>query len=104
MRQTSSSGFVLTSALMLLLSQTVAAEVWQQHRLDRPVTARFEPPRLTDAQLHQLLDELTPKRQELPWLYVDWELDLGEARARAAREDKPLLIISAADGNPVGRC
>ena len=65
---------------------------------------RVKQTQVDDAQFPKLFAAITPSRSELPWLYLDWELDVSEARSRAAREDRPLLILIAADGNPAGRC
>jgi hypothetical protein len=44
-----------------------------------------------------------PQPGESPWREIPWLTSLEAARAKAAREDKPLLIFTAADGNPLGR-
>ena len=80
------------------------AALWFSSCVSAQELRPIEEPHLADEQFGKLLAALAPKRQELPWLHIDWELDLSEARLRASREDKPMLIISAADGNPAGRC
>ena len=34
---------------------------------------------------------------------IDWVTNITEARRRAAAEDKPLIIFTAADGSPLSR-
>lgn len=52
------------------------------------------------ARLHAMIKPLAGEfawRDEIPWL-----LSLGEARAKAVAEGKPILIWNAADGSPLG--
>lgn len=50
--------------------------------------------------LHALIQ---PQPGESPWRQIDWLTDVTEARLRAVRENKPVLIFTAADGSPLGR-
>ncbi len=52
------------------------------------------------AKLHALI---RPPAGEFAWRdEIPWLLSLGEARAKAAAEGKPILIWNAADGSPLG--
>ena len=42
-----------------------------------------------------------PGKQHL-WMEIPWEISVQDARERAAREDKPLLLFRAANGHPLG--
>ena len=42
-----------------------------------------------------------PGKQHL-WMEIPWEISVHEARERAARENKPLLLFRAANGHPLG--
>ena len=42
-----------------------------------------------------------PSPDELDWLKIDWLIDLGEARRRAAGEGKPIFLWEM-DGHPLG--
>lgn len=59
-----------------------------------------EPSPAEFARLHALIK---PQAAESPWREVPWLTSLREAREKAIADDKPLLIITAADGNPVSR-
>ncbi|HUF64232.1 MAG TPA: hypothetical protein VMN36_19300 [Verrucomicrobiales bacterium] len=50
--------------------------------------------------LHRLVQ---PAEGESPWRKIAWLTDITSARKRAAEEDKPLVIFTAADGSPLGR-
>jgi hypothetical protein len=55
-------------------------------------------------ELHHLL---RPQRHELPWNKIPWILSITEARAKAAAEGKPLLIVvggGAGFANVFGQC
>lgn len=55
--------------------------------------------RLSPAEFTRLHGAMTPKGER--WADIPWETDLGAARARAAREGKPLLMW-VMDGHPLG--
>ena len=65
-----------------------------------------------DTQIDQIDDDddftrlykmIKPQPGESPWREIDWVTNITEARRRAAAEDKPLVIFTAADGSPLGR-
>lgn len=64
------------------------------HSLDGPSMTPMRP-------MQSLRDLIRPRPDELHWLRIPWETCLGPARARAASEDKPLLLWNM-DGNPLG--
>jgi hypothetical protein len=52
--------------------------------------------------LHALV---RPAEKEAPWSDIPWMTSLWQARERAAREGKPLLIWGAGGGgHPLGLC
>jgi len=52
--------------------------------------------------LHSLV---RPVEKEAPWSDIPWMTSLWQARERAAREGKPLLIWGAGGGgHPLGLC
>ena len=54
---------------------------------------------LVPSQFAKLHAAMAPKGER--WTEIPWETDLGEARRRAAREGKPLLMW-VMDGHPLG--
>jgi len=73
---------MMTLLLSLILSQDVSVESVEK--------------------LHALI---RPAEQEAPWADIPWMPSLWQARERAAREGKPLLIWGAGGGgHPLGLC
>ena len=62
--------------------------------------AQEEIPAADFERLHALIK---PQPGESPWREIPWLTRVREARRRAAAEDKPLVIFTAADGSPLGR-
>jgi hypothetical protein len=58
---------------------------------------------ISNAEFARLTREIKPKRGQSTWREVSWLTDVTEARRRAAREGKPILVFMAADGSPLGR-
>lgn len=57
---------------------------------------------LTRARFERLHAALRPQPGETPWLEIPWLTRLTEAREKAAREGKPLLVwIAAGGGHPL---
>ena len=46
---------------------------------------------------------IKPQPGESPWREIAWLTSIREARERAVIENKPLVVYTAADGNPLGR-
>ena len=46
---------------------------------------------------------IRPQADESPWRDIDWMTSIRAARQRAAAEDKPVLVFTAADGSPLAR-
>lgn len=44
---------------------------------------------------------IKPRPDETRWEEIPWEVDLWDARRKAAREGKPLMLWEM-DGNPMG--
>lgn len=78
----------------LVISLTVWAGV---ARAREPVA---EIPAQDFERLHALI---RPQPGESPWRDIPWLTSIRDARERAAREDKPIVIFTAADGSPLGR-
>ena len=73
---------MLSLVLAVLLSQEVSVEAFEK--------------------LHTLI---RPAEKEAPWADIPWMTSLWQARERAAREGKPLLIWGAGGGgHPLGLC
>ena len=49
----------------------------------------------------RLQASIRPRPEEQRWLEIPWEVDLWEARRRAAEENKPIFMW-AMNGNPLG--
>ncbi len=50
--------------------------------------------------LHKLIQ---PQPGESPWREIPWFTSITEARQQSVRENKPIVIFTAADGSPLGR-
>ena len=83
------SSSIFAAALALLL----APAAWAQERIAE----------LSPDDFGRLYAEIKPQAGESPWREVPWLTDVTEARRRAAAEDKPLVIFTAADGSPLSR-
>ncbi len=44
---------------------------------------------------------IKPRKEELRWTEIPWEINLWEARQKASRQNQPLFIW-AMNGNPLG--
>ena len=77
--------------LKLLVAGAVAAAA---------VTARAAEP-INPAKFEQLHALIKPKAAEEKWAQIPWLASLWEARQRAAREGKPILLWEM-DGHPLG--
>jgi hypothetical protein len=62
-----------------------------------------EPPEVPPAEFARLFEDLRPARDEGAWREIPWLTSVRAARERAVAEDKPILILTAADGCPIGR-
>lgn len=83
--------------LYALASLLVAAAGLVQARGNEPL------PSLDASDLPRLLAEIKPQPGESPWREIPWLTSVTEARQRAAKEDKPIVIFTAADGSPLSR-
>lgn len=53
------------------------------------------------AQFDRLHALIRPQANEDHWMRIPWQIDLWEARKKAAAEGKPILLWEM-DGNPLG--
>ena len=53
------------------------------------------------SQVEALKTLIKPRAQETKWEEIPWQVDLWDARRKAAREGKPLMLWEM-DGNPMG--
>ncbi len=60
-------------------------------------------PPIAPDDLAHLLATIKPQKGESPWREIPWQTNVTEARRKAAAEDKPLVIFTAADGSPLSR-
>ncbi len=61
----------------------------------------LKPLKLED--ISSLTKIIKPQPSESPWREVAWLTDVSEARAKAASENKPIIVFTAADGHPLSR-
>ena len=74
-----------------------------------PATAEDQKPRAEPAaipveQFAKLQQLIKPKPGELRFHEIPWQINVWEARKKAAVEGKPILIWSGAGGAPIGVC
>jgi len=60
-------------------------------------------PEIPHGDLDRLLAAIRPQPGESPWRDIPWLTSIREARERAAREGKPIVVFTAADGSPLAR-
>jgi hypothetical protein len=60
-------------------------------------------PRIPSEDFERLMLAIKPQAGESPWREIPWLTNVTEARRKAASEDKPLVIFTAADGSPLSR-
>ena len=58
---------------------------------------------IPDDAFESLMEEVKPQPTESPWRDIAWVTNITDARRRAVKEGKPLVICTAADGSPLGR-
>ena len=61
------------------------------------------PPAIATNDFERLHKAIRPQPGESPWREIGWLTNITEARQRAIKDDKPLIIFTAADGSPLGR-
>jgi hypothetical protein len=65
-----------------------------------------EPPRVPEipaADFDRLHAAFKPQPGESPWRDIAWMTNIRGAWKRAVEEDKPIVIMTAADGSPLSR-
>jgi hypothetical protein len=60
-------------------------------------------PEIPHSDLDRLLGAIRPQPGESPWRDIQWLTSIRAARERAAREGKPIIVFTAADGSPLAR-
>jgi len=65
--------------------------------------ARAEKP-LSTERFAQVRSLIAPRLGEAAWLDIPWEIDVWEARKRAAAEGKPIFFLTGGGASPLGEC
>jgi hypothetical protein len=55
------------------------------------------------ADFDRLHKVIKPQSGESPWRDIRWHTNVTEARRAAIAQDKPIVILTAADGSPLSR-
>lgn len=63
-----------------------------------------QPAAIPAAQFDRLHKLIKPQPGELRFHEIDWLLSVHDARVKAAKEGKPILVWSGAGGAPLGVC
>lgn len=58
-------------------------------------------PSFANVDRDQLRKTILPKQSESKWLSIPWEVSIWQARQKAAKEGKPILLWEM-DGHPMG--
>src|SRR5262245_31882272 len=75
----------------------------QQTRPGSKVAPKDVPAEIAPARFEALHGMIKPRKgAECLWLEIPWLTSIAEARERAVKEQKPLLIWRAANGHPLG--
>jgi hypothetical protein len=83
-------------AYWLLVVLTVSPSTWSQEKA--PADNKVTP-----EEFERLHKEIRPRSGEAVWAEIPWLYDLHKARARAAKDGKPLCVWRMA-GDPTGVC
>jgi hypothetical protein len=59
---------------------------------------------LVGEDFEQLRDWIRPQPGESRWMEIPWQIDLHEARRKAAAEGKPLFVLSGGGATAIGPC
>jgi len=59
---------------------------------------------LTAKNFQQVYQQIRPQPGESRWLEVPWQIDLHDARQKAAAEGKPLFVMSGGGATAIGPC
>jgi hypothetical protein len=71
--------------------------------ISRAVESPSSVPEIPHSDLDRLLGAIRPQPGESPWRDIPWLTSIRAARERAAREGKPIVVFTAADGSPLAR-
>ena len=58
---------------------------------------------IPDGEFDRLFAAIKPQLGESPWREIPWLTSVTQARQKALAEDKPIVILTAADGSPLSR-
>ncbi len=59
---------------------------------------------LSVEKLSSLQALIKPRPGEAKWMEIPWEIDVHEARQKAAAEGKPIFFLTAGGHSPLGDC
>jgi hypothetical protein len=59
---------------------------------------------LVGERFDQLRSLIRPQPGESRWMEIPWEIDLHQARRKAAAEGKPIFILSGGGATAIGPC
>lgn len=68
-----------------------------------PLAPGDELPPIAADDFARLQAEIKPQPGESLWREIPWLTSVREARERSVKEDKPIVIFTAADGSPLSR-
>jgi hypothetical protein len=69
---------------------------------DEPPTSSSQ--LLVGERFDQLRNLIRPQPGESRWMEIPWEIDLHEARHKAAAQGKPLFVLSGGGATAIGPC
>ena len=94
---------VVAVAVAGVVSGVGTVEPAQQARPGSRIAPKDLPPEIPAAKFESLHGMIKPRKGvECLWLEIPWLTSIQEARERAAREGKPMMIWKAANGHPLG--
>lgn len=68
-----------------------------------PVRGEVGVKEIDAADFERLHAAIKPQPGESPWRDIPWLTNVTKARQKAIAEDKPIVILTAADGSPLSR-
>jgi hypothetical protein len=60
--------------------------------------------KLNEETFAQLRKQIRPQPGESRWMDIPWQIDVHEARKKAAAEGKPLFVYSGGGATGIGAC
>jgi hypothetical protein len=71
-------------------------------RAEKPAPANRSA--LSPAEFTRSLALIRPRPGEAKWMTIPWEIDVWQARKRAAAEGKPIFFLTGGGHSPLGDC